>query len=291
MMLVVPNRHQSVYTRLWCSYEAYLAQESGKTILIANSSNFSEMLGALVWLVLAAIFGIVLGLLATFLGAGQTFTVPALTILICGFSLVIYNDLLRRVMHFVGVMLCWTCVVHNFGGVFGGWPVVSSFFCVFHAGMSIAEELRILFPWIAFRQPGEYAENYYQGEGAPHKVIRLVRRCYWLLTSVAFCVFEVDRINGRATVSEAEELRRGYLDSTCHENVMCFPAKSDHPPSVFENLDSSCMLSHLAVHVASFHACPTWKISCLHLSVEDFILPAFFPGVVLSLFEPTRLET
>ena len=40
VMLVVPNRHQSVYTRLWCSYEAYLAQEDGKTILIAHSSNF-----------------------------------------------------------------------------------------------------------------------------------------------------------------------------------------------------------------------------------------------------------
>ena len=50
LMLVVPNRHQSVYTRLWCSYEAYLAQEDGKTILIANSFNFSQILGALVWL-------------------------------------------------------------------------------------------------------------------------------------------------------------------------------------------------------------------------------------------------
>ena len=50
VMLVVPNRHQSVYTRLWCSYEAYLAQESGKTILIANSSNLSQVLRALVWL-------------------------------------------------------------------------------------------------------------------------------------------------------------------------------------------------------------------------------------------------
>ena len=45
VMLVVPNRHQSVYTRLWCSYEAYLAQEDGKTILIAHSSNFSGLMG------------------------------------------------------------------------------------------------------------------------------------------------------------------------------------------------------------------------------------------------------
>ena len=145
VMLVVPNRHQSVYTRLWCSYEAYLAQEDGKTILIANSSNFSQILSALVWLVLAAIFGMALGILATFLEAGESFTVPALTILVCGFSLVIYNNLLRRVLHFVGVMLCWICVMHNFGGVFGGWPVVSSACFTFHAGMIIPRELRIFF--------------------------------------------------------------------------------------------------------------------------------------------------
>ncbi|CAL1163555.1 unnamed protein product [Cladocopium goreaui] len=174
VMLVVPNRHQSVYTRLWCSYEAYLAQEDGKTILIANSSNFSQILSALVWLVLAAIFGMALGILATFLEAGESFTVPALAILVCGFSLVIYNNLLR-----------------------------------------------------------EYAENYYRGEGVPHKVLRLVRRCYWLLTSVAFCVFEVDRINGRSTVSEAEELRQGYegsiLHATCSEaaDALAFAEKSE----------------------------------------------------------------
>jgi predicted membrane channel-forming protein YqfA (hemolysin III family) len=128
-------------------------------------------------LALAAIFGIALGILATILEASRTFAVPALTIVVCGFSLVISNDLLRRVSHFVGVMLCWTCVMYNFGGVFG-----------------------------------EFKEEFYKDEGIPRSVIRLVHRFYWLLTSVAFCVMEVDRINGRSTISEAEELRQGYLD-------------------------------------------------------------------------------
>jgi hypothetical protein len=89
------------------------------------------------WLVLAAMFGAASGIMSAFLEAGETFIVPALTILACGLSLVIYNDLLRRVLHFVGVMLCWTCVMHNFGGVFGGWPVVSKVF--FHAVVMIAQ--------------------------------------------------------------------------------------------------------------------------------------------------------
>ena len=125
------------------------------------------------WLILAAIFGAATGIMATFLEFRQTFIVPALTVLVCGLSLVISNDLLRRVLHFVGVMLCWTCMMHNFGGVFG-----------------------------------EFVEDYYKDEGVPLTVIRLMHRFYWLLTSVAFWVMEVDRINGRSMVSEAEELRQ-----------------------------------------------------------------------------------
>ena len=130
------------------------------------------------WLVLAAMFGAAIGIMATFLEFRQTFIAPALTIVVCGFSLVISNDLLRRVLHFVGVILCWTCVMHNFGGVFG-----------------------------------EFVGNYYKDEGVPLAVIRTVHRFYWLLTSLAFWVMEVDRINGRSMVSdpEAEELRQGHL--------------------------------------------------------------------------------
>ena len=36
-VLVVPNRHKSVYTRLWCGYEAYVASEDAKTIQIATA--------------------------------------------------------------------------------------------------------------------------------------------------------------------------------------------------------------------------------------------------------------
>ena len=77
---MVPNRHQSVYTRLWCAYEAYLAQEEGKTILIAKSSNWRDILGALQWMVVAASLGGFLGTIATWLKAGRPFGVPAVSI-------------------------------------------------------------------------------------------------------------------------------------------------------------------------------------------------------------------
>ena len=35
-VLVVPNRHTSVYCRLWCGYEAYVASEKAKIIQIAT---------------------------------------------------------------------------------------------------------------------------------------------------------------------------------------------------------------------------------------------------------------
>ena len=43
IVLVVPNRHESVYTRLWCGYEAYLAEEEGKTIVIAKDSKLHDI--------------------------------------------------------------------------------------------------------------------------------------------------------------------------------------------------------------------------------------------------------
>eukprot|EP00438_Fugacium_kawagutii_P003975 Skav228317 [mRNA] locus=scaffold3455:892:1440:+ [translate_table: standard] len=43
MVFVVPNRHSSVYTRLWCGYEAYLAHEEGKIIVIAKDSKLRDI--------------------------------------------------------------------------------------------------------------------------------------------------------------------------------------------------------------------------------------------------------
>ena len=58
-VLVVPNRECSVYTRLWCCYEAYCAHETGKTILIARRSNRKEMGTALFRTLLLGLTGMI----------------------------------------------------------------------------------------------------------------------------------------------------------------------------------------------------------------------------------------
>ncbi|CAK8989226.1 Uncharacterized protein SCF082_LOCUS1720 [Durusdinium trenchii] len=57
-VLVVPNRHQSVYCRLWCGYEAYVASENEKIIQIATAPSW----GPMVWTLMSSMMPILLGL-------------------------------------------------------------------------------------------------------------------------------------------------------------------------------------------------------------------------------------
>ena len=104
--------------QLRCAYEAYLAQEEGKTILIAHSSHFPQILAALRWIVLAAFVGAALGLASTLLGVGGPYGGAVLALSLMAFSLVIQDETFRRLMHLVGQMLCWIEVTHRAGWVF-----------------------------------------------------------------------------------------------------------------------------------------------------------------------------
>lgn len=64
-VLVVPNRHQSVYCRLWCGYEAYVASEKAKIIQIATPPKIRRMM--ISWVM--ALVPISLGFLLGFFGA------------------------------------------------------------------------------------------------------------------------------------------------------------------------------------------------------------------------------
>ncbi|CAJ1373665.1 unnamed protein product [Effrenium voratum] len=185
VMLVVPNRHQSVYARLWCAYEAYLAQEEGKTILIAHSSNLHQVVRALRWMALAAILGAAVG---TCVANHATFSISNLAHLLVGTSLVIHNDAFRRVLHLLGAMMCWVHVVR-----------VATHRSVHLFGVD----------------EGPHA--------LPSHVSRMLCACYWLMTSGTFCVMEVDRVNAKSAVSEAKDLRRNYQGSvqyaTCSQEA------------------------------------------------------------------------
>ena len=62
-LLVVPNRNTSVYTRLWCGYEAYLAFQSNKIIQTATPPIWPQVL--LAWLLMcpALLVGIIVGMI------------------------------------------------------------------------------------------------------------------------------------------------------------------------------------------------------------------------------------
>ncbi|CAK9080343.1 unnamed protein product [Durusdinium trenchii] len=63
-VMVVPNRHKSVYSRLWCGYEAYVASEDAKIIRIATAPSRKPMGLALLGASLPMLLGTSLGILA-----------------------------------------------------------------------------------------------------------------------------------------------------------------------------------------------------------------------------------
>lgn len=57
-MLVVPNEKASIYSRLWCAYEAFLACDTNKVIITAQPAmRWKEKVGELKWMALAAVLG------------------------------------------------------------------------------------------------------------------------------------------------------------------------------------------------------------------------------------------
>ncbi|CAK9071473.1 unnamed protein product [Durusdinium trenchii] len=60
-MLVVPNRHTSVYTRLWCGYEAYLAFQSNKIIQTAAPPIWRQVWLAWFMMLPALLIGLMVG--------------------------------------------------------------------------------------------------------------------------------------------------------------------------------------------------------------------------------------
>eukprot|EP00434_Breviolum_minutum_P025850 symbB.v1.2.022853.t1/scaffold2032.1/size91878/5 len=85
----------------------------GKTILIAKSSNWRDILSALQWMVVAASLGGSLGTIATLVKAGRPSGLPAVLFLVCGLSLVVDNDAFRQFMNLLGQMFTWLQVTHS----------------------------------------------------------------------------------------------------------------------------------------------------------------------------------
>eukprot|EP00933_Yihiella_yeosuensis_P052327 TRINITY_DN5035_c1_g1_i2.p1 TRINITY_DN5035_c1_g1~~TRINITY_DN5035_c1_g1_i2.p1 ORF type:complete len:378 (+),score=40.35 TRINITY_DN5035_c1_g1_i2:27-1136(+) len=108
-VLVVPNSSCSIYTRLWCVYEAYLASETDKIILTATSPTLQPCLWAMFFALLAAFAGACIAFIQLYLCGG--FDAPLSVIGAClqfaflvihvGFalSLVVSRPKVRQVIH------------------------------------------------------------------------------------------------------------------------------------------------------------------------------------------------
>ena len=130
------------------------------------------------WMPLAAILGATGGMSMTFLDLRTGYGLVLLSFLVIGLSLVLNSVLFRRFLHLFGVVLCWLQVTH-------------------HCGANLHDE-------------GYCIYGYEKDPQVPHAVNMVAFICYWLMTFVAFCVMEVDRINSITAMSESEELRQGY---------------------------------------------------------------------------------
>eukprot|EP00747_Dinoflagellata_sp_TGD_P179099 gnl/TRDRNA2_/TRDRNA2_29297_c0_seq1.p1 gnl/TRDRNA2_/TRDRNA2_29297_c0~~gnl/TRDRNA2_/TRDRNA2_29297_c0_seq1.p1 ORF type:complete len:547 (+),score=58.59 gnl/TRDRNA2_/TRDRNA2_29297_c0_seq1:75-1715(+) len=99
MMMVVPNHAGSIYSRIWCVYEAYLAYTTNKIIFTATSPVWKQIFGALMPMPMLAVFGWLLHLL---LGSHLD-AIGAVTCIMCG----MFSPFLRYKCRIVKLMVGW----------------------------------------------------------------------------------------------------------------------------------------------------------------------------------------
>lgn len=101
-VLVVPNRHRSVYTRLWCGYEAYVASEDAKTIQIATASALRAKYQTFVICAAPALIGFFMGMMGRVLNWDLRLPTALLTAS-AAFITSYSGHLLRQTANYVGL--------------------------------------------------------------------------------------------------------------------------------------------------------------------------------------------
>mmetsp|Transcript_56644 Transcript_56644/g.132363 ORF Transcript_56644/g.132363 Transcript_56644/m.132363 type:complete len:569 (-) Transcript_56644:12-1718(-) len=111
-VLVVPNHSCSIYTRLWCTYEAFLAHDLGKVILIATQSSRPYYRRAARFMLAAVMVGFLLGMFAKCWGFGLQDEVILLGILVGICSAISDQNLHRIILNCIGEASAWYCFVN-----------------------------------------------------------------------------------------------------------------------------------------------------------------------------------
>jgi len=119
-VLVVPNRHCSIYTRLWCVYEAYRAHEEGKTIVIARASNRRQLCRSLVVTAVLGLLGMAAGAYLNSLHVPVMNTIPLGLAFVSVFaSISLKHNLCRMVLNRSAAFMCgclvlrWHTICHT----------------------------------------------------------------------------------------------------------------------------------------------------------------------------------
>eukprot|EP00445_Apocalathium_hangoei_P010988 CAMPEP_0203886432 /NCGR_PEP_ID=MMETSP0359-20131031/30249_1 /ASSEMBLY_ACC=CAM_ASM_000338 /TAXON_ID=268821 /ORGANISM="Scrippsiella Hangoei, Strain SHTV-5" /LENGTH=621 /DNA_ID=CAMNT_0050807257 /DNA_START=118 /DNA_END=1983 /DNA_ORIENTATION=- len=187
-MLVVANSRQSIYTRLWCAYEAYLAHRWNKVILTAAPPISQRLfLKALA----PAVLSFLLGAVACCLWPHQSMPVTALAIWrICLFFLILFSSLTEKphlwhACNAVGILgsAFWVCLLVRF-----------------HHD-----------PEIGISAGDRHAAVLFWGEYESDTVAELV----------FFLVSEFDRMRFQVLLEECDKLKKGYKGSILNAQCSC----------------------------------------------------------------------
>lgn len=110
-ILVVPNRRSSIYTRLWCVYEAFLAQQQGKTLRTAVRTDRRGMAASV-----GAVFGMCgVGILWGWVASPDEATHDRLNAAVwfcLASSLLVGGAQVTRAIHWTGAVLAGYNLMH-----------------------------------------------------------------------------------------------------------------------------------------------------------------------------------
>ncbi|CAE7254942.1 unnamed protein product [Symbiodinium microadriaticum] len=208
-VLVVPNRHCSIYTRLWCGYEAYCAHEEGKTIFIARASNSKQLRGAIIWASLSGLLGVLCGdfdahLLKILFSLCSRHikmqSIPLYVVVVAaGISANINQCSFRKLLNRIGALAVGVLFVH--------WRTAVEEMPAFTA--MVEQHLLLIAGW------------------------------------TLFLLLEVDRVNGQTRKEEAKYLSCGFSGSI----VRATCSKQADAARIFEEIGEKIVDVDFAIHV------------------------------------------
>ncbi|CAK9080229.1 unnamed protein product [Durusdinium trenchii] len=102
-VLVVANRHKSIYCRLWCGYEAYVASEDAKVIRIAAAPLANRMCCSCWMTLLPLSLGFILGALANVLHWDLS-PQGVVVVSLCAFFSAYFHGPLRQASNYAGLV-------------------------------------------------------------------------------------------------------------------------------------------------------------------------------------------